>query len=167
MRLFDLRLRFWAHRQFMYELEHHSRVSEDAFDFTGARWRLLMRSVIRGHLDDRCFVSMEPDFPQLGDPDILRNDDAVVRVACSHLERYLDMGARRSGVLEGYLRAQRDHLQSCRRCRRFVCAVVRGDVATGRQISAIFDGLSPAAKREIAEEFIPPRPLRRRGASLK
>jgi hypothetical protein len=105
---------------------------------------------------------MEPDFPELGEAAVLGDDDAVVRVACAHLDRYLAMGEERSGVLGGYLRAQRGHLLSCRRCRRFVCAAVRKDVDIGRQIRSVFGSLSDDDRRALAEESVPAR-VRRRG----
>lgn len=162
MRLFGLSLRLWAFRQFMYELEHHPRDSEDASDFAKARRQLLTRSVLGGHLDDRCFVSMEPDFPELGDPAVLADDGEVVRIACAHLDRYLAIGEERSGVLAGYLRAQRGHLLSCARCRSFVCAAVRKDVGIGKRIRSVLGDLSDDDRRELAEEFVPAH-VRRRG----
>lgn len=150
-----LRLRVWAFCQYVYETVTHPRDSEDAADFVRARTTLLRRAVRGGHLDDRCFVSMEPDFPELGLGRTLEDDHAVVTVARKHLERYLSLGRKRSGVLPGYLRAQRDHLLACAACRDFVCAAVRKDVATGRLIRGMFDGMSAQAKRELAEEFVP------------
>ncbi|MEY4745272.1 MAG: hypothetical protein RL272_1217 [Candidatus Parcubacteria bacterium] len=162
MRHFDLRLRYWAFRQFLYERKTHPKDSEDAADFALARRVLLARSVLRGHLDDRCFVSMEADFPELGKPRILADDDAVIRIAGRHLERYRLMGRERSGVIEGYLLAQRAHLAACERCRRFVCAAVRKDVSEERQIRRLLDSLGPGARQELAEEFAP-EIVRRRG----
>lgn len=166
MRRIDLRLRYWAFRQFLYERKTQPKDSEDADDFVRARRELFRRCVVGGHLDDRCFVSMEADFPELGNPRILADDAAVLRVACRHLDRYRLMGRERSGVLEGYLRAQRDHLADCPRCRATVCAVVRKDVAETRRIRSLFDGLGPDAKRRIAEEFVPARVLRRGDPTL-
>ncbi len=166
MRRFDLVLRYWAFLQFLYERKTQPKDSEDADDFVRARRTLLRRSVVGGHLDDRCFVSMEADFPELGDPRTLSDDDAVIRVACDHLDRYRGMGRERSGVLEGYALAQRAHLASCPRCRRAVCAAVRKDVAETRRIRGIFDGLGPEGKRRIAEEFVPARILRRGDPTL-
>lgn len=162
MRRIDLQLRFWAFRQFLYERKTHPKDSEDAADFDRARRDLFVRCAIRGHLDDRCFVSMEADFPELGKPRIMADDEAVIRVACRHLDRYRFMGLERSGVLEGYLRAQRDHLASCDRCRQYVCAAVRKDVAETRKIRSLFDGIGLDAKRRLAEEFVPAH-VRRRG----
>lgn len=164
MRRFDLRLRYWAFRQFLYEKKTHPKDSGDAADFARARRELFLRCVIGGHLDDRCFVSMEPDFPELGKPSVLADDEAVLRIARRHLDRYRLMGRERSGIIEGYLLAQRDHLASCDRCRRCVCASVRKDVAQERQIRRIFDGIGDDAKRRLAEEFVPTH-IRRRGDS--
>src|SRR5688572_12232183 len=112
MDIVRLRLRFWAFCQFVYETVTHPR-GEHAADLAKARRSLFRRCVTGGHLDDRCFVSMEPDFPELGRGRTLDDDHAVVTIARRHLERYLSMGRTRSGVLPGYLRAQRDHLASC------------------------------------------------------
>lgn len=150
-----LRLRFWALCQYVYETVTHPRDSEDAADFARARKALFRRSVLGGHLDDRCFVSMEADFPELGRGRTLEDDHAVVTVARRHLERYLSLGRKKSGVLPGYLRAQCAHLLSCADCKDFVCAAVRKDMATGREIRGMFDGLSAEARREMAEQFVP------------
>lgn len=148
------RLRLWAFCQFVYETFTHPR-GEDAADLARARRTLFRRCVVGGHLDDRCFVSMEPDFPELGQGRTLDDDHAVVTVARKHLERYAAMGRERSGVLRGYAQAQIAHLAACAQCRDFVCATVRRDVQEGRNIRSVIGDLSPDAKRRLVEEFVP------------
>lgn len=155
MDITKLRLRLWALCQFVYEMVTHPRGSEDSADFARARRTLLRRCVFGGHLDDRCFVSMEADFPELGRGRTLEDYHAVVTIARRHLERYLTLGRKKSGVLPGYLRAQRAHLPACAECRDFVCAAVRKDMATSREIRGMFDGMSAETKRELAEQFVP------------
>src|SRR5688572_33346059 len=85
--------------------------------FRPFRREFFFRSVVRGHLTDRCFVGMVPDFPELGSPAIINDDEAVLAVAIAHLEHTLRLGEVRSGYLPGNSRARGAHLPSGPRCR--------------------------------------------------
>ncbi|HTK05443.1 MAG TPA: hypothetical protein VL500_07695 [Candidatus Eisenbacteria bacterium] len=166
MRLPDISLRYWAFRQFLRDRRNDPRGGEDGADFARSRREFFFRSVIRGHLVDRCFVGMGPDFPQLALEAVINDDAAVLAVAVAHLEHNLEIGEVRSGYLAGYIEAQRRHLASCPRCRASVIGFVREDVATSSKIRNLFGSLGPDAKRRIVEEFVPARIRRRNDPNL-
>jgi hypothetical protein len=161
MRFPDLILRYWAFRQFLRDRRMDPRGTEEAADFARSRREFFVRSVVKGHLVDRCFVGMVPDFPELASPSIISDDDAVLAVAVAHLEHNLRLGETRSGYYAGYIEAQKRHLASCPRCRAFVIAAVRDDVDTSTKIRNLFGSLDPEAKRRIVEDFVPARHRRR------
>ena len=142
----DFRLSFWALCQYVYDLY----ITFGDTDGKEMRRELFRDAVFGGHLNRLCFVSMENDFPMLRSPHVLRSERLIVRFAIAHLDHYVKIGRKRSGLLKGYLLVQRDHLERCARCRAAVCETIREDIRTGDHIRDLFKDLLP-------EDMPPPR----------
>lgn len=124
----DLRLRFWGVCQYLYHL-----VTEPGW-FTGEsserrmRREIWTRTIKGGHLAPNCFYGLADAAPNLGHPSFGKFENQVIVEARAMLGSYIRDGARRSGLLGGYLEAQLTHLEACEPCRSFVCETVRSEI---------------------------------------
>lgn len=140
-----LRLRFWGLCQFLYDyvlrrdVEDHRTIRREIWDVT----------VKNGHCNKLCFLCLYDHFPVLRGAKALGNDRLVLGFARANLKQYADMGRQASGLLGGYLNAQRVHLDACAECQKAVCEIVREDIRLYRQVRSILDlaGMTPPDRR--------------------
>jgi hypothetical protein len=141
-----LRLRFWGFCQFLYDYAQR-RTDEDHRITRKEIWGVTVKT---GHCNKLCFLSLHDLFPVLRNAKALSDDRLVLGFARANLKRYADMGRQASGLLGGYLAAQRVHLDHCAECQETVCESVREDIRLYRSIRSLLDDagmLPPDRKR--------------------
>lgn len=140
-----LRLRFWGLCQFLYDFTLR-RADEDHRKSRKELWEVTVKA---GHCNKLCFLSLHDLFPVLRNAKALSDDRLVLGFARANLKRYADMGREQSGILRGYLNAQRVHLDACDECQKAICEMVREDIQLFRRVRSILDaaGMFPPDRR--------------------
>ena len=121
------KLRYWAIRQFLHCVRLLATPGYTLSDLGNAFREDILRTFVRGHLNATAFIGMDDDHPELRTR-MFMNIDRLERIAVEALDRLEKADPAKTGMLTGYVRAQKAHLAECVACRRYVCDTIIGDV---------------------------------------
>jgi len=125
----DLKLRFWAVGQAVYDLFLQPTLKEK-LTLAGD---VLVNCVIQGHIDPLPFFCVTDELPALQERGLAYRSRLVLEIK-EALERLIGSDRTDSGFLPQYLKAQLRHLELCRACEEAACRSVMEDHHLTQQI---------------------------------